>query len=53
MNQIMFLDEIGTIPKISSIEMMFSASRSRNITIVAIIQSMSQLIKNYGKEGTD
>lgn len=48
---IMFLDEIGTIPKIKSIEMMFSASRSRNITIVAIIQSMAQLEKNYGKEG--
>ena len=48
---IMFLDEIGTIPKIESIEMMFSASRSRNITIVAIIQSMAQLEKNYGKEG--
>lgn len=48
---IMFLDEIGTIPKIESIEMMFSASRSRNITIVAIIQSMAQLLKNYGKEG--
>lgn len=50
---IMFLDEIGTIPKIESIEMMFSASRSRNITIVAIIQSMAQLEKNYGKEGAE
>ena len=31
--------------------MMFSASRSRNISIVAIIQSLAQLEKNYGKEG--
>lgn len=48
---IMFLDEIGTIPKIESAEMMFSASRSRNISIVAIIQSLAQLEKNYGREG--
>lgn len=48
---IMYLDEIGTIPKIESAEMMFSASRSRNISIVAIIQSLAQLEKNYGKEG--
>lgn len=48
---IMYLDEIGTIPAIQSAEMMFSASRSRNISIVAIIQSLAQLEKNYGKEG--
>ena len=48
---IMYLDEIGTIPPIQSIEMMFSASRSRNISIVAIIQSLAQLEKNYGSEG--
>lgn len=47
----MFLDEIGTIPKIESAEMMFSASRSRRVSIVAIIQSIAQLEKNYGKEG--
>lgn len=47
----MFLDEIGTIPKIESVEMMFSASRSRRVSIVAIIQSFAQLEKNYGKEG--
>lgn len=51
-NRVMFfLDEIGTIPKIESAEMMFSASRSRRISIVAIIQSLQQLEKNYGKEG--
>jgi type IV secretion system protein VirD4 len=47
----MFLDEIGTIPKIESAEMLFSASRSRRVSIVAIIQSYAQLVKNYGKEG--
>lgn len=51
-NRVMFfLDEIGTIPKIESAEMMFSASRSRRMSIVAIIQSFAQLEKNYGKEG--
>lgn len=47
----MYLDEMGTIPKIESAEMMFSASRSRRISIVAIIQSFAQLNKNYGNEG--
>ena len=50
---ILFLDEIGTIPKIQNMEMMFSASRSRRVSIVAIIQSFAQLEKNYGKEGAD
>ena len=47
----MYLDEIGTIPKIESAEMMFSSSRSRRVSITAIIQSLAQLEKNYGKEG--
>jgi type IV secretion system protein VirD4 len=50
---IMYLDEFGTLPKIESAEMMFSASRSRRISIVAIIQSIAQLIRNYGKEGAE
>lgn len=49
---IFYLDEIGTIPKIESLEMMFSAGRSRKISIIAIIQSLAQLEKNYGKEGS-
>lgn len=49
----MYLDEFGTIPKIESAEMMFSASRSRKVSIVAIIQSFAQLQKNYGKEGSE
>lgn len=44
----MYLDEFGTLPKIESAEMMFSASRSRRVSIVAIIQSFAQLEKNYG-----
>jgi len=52
-NRIMvFADEIGTIPKIESMEMMFSAGRSRRISMVPIIQSFAQLQKNYGKEGS-
>lgn len=47
----MYLDEIGTIPTIKNIEMMFSASRSRRCSILGIIQSFLQLEKNYGKEG--
>lgn len=46
----MFADEIGTIPKIESMEMMFSAGRSRRISMVPIIQSFAQLEKNYGKK---
>ncbi|MCM1061521.1 MAG: type IV secretory system conjugative DNA transfer family protein [Eubacterium sp.] len=46
-------DELGTLPKIEGIEMMFSASRSRKISIVAIIQSLAQFEKTYGKEGAE
>lgn len=49
----MYLDEMGTIPKIESAEMMFSASRSRRISIVAIIQSFAQLNQNYGEHGAE
>ena len=53
-NRVMFfLDEFGTLPAIQSAEMMFSASRSRRISFVPIIQSLAQLEKNYGKEGAD
>lgn len=50
---VFFCDEWGTLPKINSAEMMFSASRSRRLQIVPIIQSFAQLEKNYGKEGAD
>jgi type IV secretion system protein VirD4 len=54
-NRIMFyLDEIGTIPPIESLELMFSASRSRSLLLVPILQSITgQLVKNYGKEGAE
>ena len=48
-----YMDEIGTLPKIEDLEMIFSASRSRKISIVAIIQSLAQFEKNYGKEGAE
>jgi type IV secretion system protein VirD4 len=51
---VFFLDEIGTIPPIKSLELMFSASRSRRLTLVPILQSITgQLVKNYGKEGAE
>lgn len=50
---VFFCDEFGTLPKIDSAEMMFSASRSRRLQIVPIIQSFAQLEKNYGKDGAD
>lgn len=50
---VFFWDEIGTIPKIEGAEMMFSASRSRRVSIVPMIQSFAQLNKNYGKEGAE
>lgn len=53
-NRVMFyMDEFGTLPAISSAEMMYSASRSRKLSLVSIIQSYKQLEKNYGNEGAD
>ena len=53
-NRVVFYwDEVGTIPKIESAEMMFSASRSRRVSIIPMIQSFAQLNKNYGKEGAE
>lgn len=53
-NRVMFyMDEFGTLPAISSAEMMYSASRSRKLSLVSIIQSYKQLEKNYGSEGAD
>jgi type IV secretion system protein VirD4 len=50
---VIYADEIGTIPKIDSFEMMLTAGRSRRISVVPIIQSFAQLDKNYGKEGAE
>ncbi|OLS01958.1 conjugal transfer protein TraG [Tissierella creatinophila DSM 6911] len=50
---IFYLDELGTLPPIESLELIFSASRSRRLSLVPIIQSFGQLQKNYGKEGSE
>ena len=53
-NRVMFYcDELGTFPKIEGLEAMFSAGRSRKISIAAIIQSFAQLEQTYGKEGQE
>ena len=48
---VFFADEFGTLPKLEGAEMLFSAARSRRLSIVAIVQGLIQLDKNYGKEG--
>lgn len=48
-----YFEEFGTMPPISGVEAMFSALRSRSVSIVAIIQSFAQLEKNYGKQGSE
>ena len=51
---VFFCDELGSCPPIQSLELMFSASRSRGLTLVPIVQSITgQLQKNYGKEGAE
>lgn len=53
-NRAMFYcDEFGALPTIQSAEMMYSASRSRRLSIVSIIQSYQQIEKNYGSEGAE
>ncbi|MBE6906375.1 MAG: type IV secretory system conjugative DNA transfer family protein [Ruminococcaceae bacterium] len=53
-NRVMiYCDELGTLPAIESLELIFSASRSRRLAMVPIIQSFGQLEKNYGKEGSE
>lgn len=50
---VFYADELGTLPAIDSLELIFSASRSRRLSMVPIIQSFGQLEKNYGKEGSE
>ncbi|MDD4511197.1 MAG: type IV secretory system conjugative DNA transfer family protein [Oscillospiraceae bacterium] len=50
---VFYCDELGTLPAIQSLELIFSASRSRRLTMVPIIQSFGQLQRNYGKEGSE
>ena len=52
-NQVVFFcDELGTMPPFDILPL-FSAGRSRRLTLVPIIQSLAQLEKNYGKEGSE
>ena len=44
-------DYLSLLAPIPSAEMMYSASRSRKLSLVSIIQSYQQLEKNYGREG--
>jgi type IV secretion system protein VirD4 len=46
-----YCEEMGTLPAIASAEMLFSAARSRMLSIIAIVQSHMQMAKNYGQEG--
>ena len=51
---VFYADELGSCPPIQSLELMFSASRSRGVMLVPIVQSITgQLQKNYGKEGAE
>ena len=47
---VFFCDEWGTLPKIDSAEMMFSASRSRKLQIVPIIQPLHSLRRIMAKK---
>ena len=47
-----YCDELGTMPAFDILPL-FSAGRSRGLTMVPIIQSLAQLEKNYGKEGAE
>ena len=49
---VIYADEFGTMPPFDVLSL-FSAGRSRGLTMVPIIQSLSQLEKNYGKEGAE
>ena len=49
---VLFCDEFGTMPPFDVLSL-FSAGRSRKLTMLPIIQSLAQLEKNYGKEGSE
>ena len=49
---VFFCDELGPMPAFDILPL-FSAGRSRRLTLVPIIQSLAQLEKNYGKEGAE
>ena len=53
LNRVVFYcDEFGTMPAFDILPL-FSAGRSRGLTMVPIIQTLAQLEKNYGREGAE
>ncbi len=49
---VFYCDELGTMPPFDILPL-FSAGRSRGLSLIPIIQSLAQLEKNYGKEGAE
>ena len=49
---VLFCGEFGTMRPFDVLSL-FSAGRSRKLTMLPIIQSLAQLEKNYGKEGSE
>ena len=49
---VFYCDELCKMPPFDILPL-FSAGRSRKLTLVPIIQSLAQLEKNYGKEGAE
>ena len=49
---VLYCDESATMPPFEILPL-FSAGRSRRLTLVPILQSLAQLEKNYGKEGCE
>ena len=49
---VFYCDELGTMPPFDILPL-FSAGRSRRLSLIPIIQSLAQLEKNYGKEGAE
>ena len=49
---VLFCNESGTMPPFDVLPL-FSAGHSRRLTLVPVIQSLAQLEKNYGKEGSE
>lgn len=48
-----YLDEFGTMPPFDNASQMFSASRSRNIILFPMLQSLAQLDQNYTPAGAE
>lgn len=49
----MILDEFGNLPRISEMSMLFSAGRKQGIQPIVILQSLSQLAREYSEAERD